>query len=149
MSPRVITPVTHGTCHNGRVQSQLVNCVSTPETHQLIEVEWHTHTHIYVYVYIYICVSKSTIVGSDNDLSPGRRQAIICTNDGILLIRPVGTNFNELLSSKFKYFHRRKYALKYCQILPISPRPQCVNATYWFLMDSYRSIPMLFAYHIS
>ena len=29
-----------------------------------------------------------TITGSDNGLSPGRRQAIILTNDGILLIGP-------------------------------------------------------------
>ena len=47
---------------------------------------------------IHICVSKLTILGSDNGLlSPGRRQAIIWTNDGILLIKPLGTNFNEML----------------------------------------------------
>ena len=34
----------------------------------------------------HICVSKLTIIGSDNGLSPGRRQAIIWTNAGILLI---------------------------------------------------------------
>ena len=33
--------------------------------------------------------SKLTITGSDNGLSPGRRQAIIWTNDGILLIGPL------------------------------------------------------------
>ena len=42
-------------------------------------------------------VGKTTIVGSDNGLSPGRRQAIIWPNAGILLIRPLGTNFNEML----------------------------------------------------
>ena len=45
----------------------------------------------------HICVSKLSILGSDNGLSPGRRQAIIWTNDGILLIGPQGTNFNEIL----------------------------------------------------
>ena len=45
----------------------------------------------------HICVSELTIIGSDNGLSPGRRQAIIWTNDGILLIRPLGTNFSEIL----------------------------------------------------
>ena len=45
----------------------------------------------------HICVSKLTIIGSDNGLSPGRRQAIIWTNAGILLIRPLRTNFNEML----------------------------------------------------
>ena len=46
----------------------------------------------------HICVSKLNIIGSDNGLSPGRRQAIIWTNAGILLIGPLGTNFSEILS---------------------------------------------------
>ena len=41
-----------------------------------------------------ICVSELTIIGSDNGLWPGRRQAIIWTNAGILLIR---TNFRNKL----------------------------------------------------
>ena len=45
----------------------------------------------------HICVSELTIVGSDNGLSPGRRQAIIWSNAGILLIRTLGTNFSEIL----------------------------------------------------
>ena len=36
-------------------------------------------------------------IGSDNGMSPDRHQAIIWTNDGILLIRTLGTNFSELL----------------------------------------------------
>ena len=50
-------------------------------------LNWDRVTHI--------CVNKFTIIGSDNGLSPGRRQAIIWTNDGRLLIGPLGTNFNE------------------------------------------------------
>ena len=38
----------------------------------------------------HICVSKLNIIGSDNGLSPGRRQAIIWTNVWILLIGPLG-----------------------------------------------------------
>ena len=45
----------------------------------------------------HICVNKLTIIGSDNGLSPDRRQAIIWTNAGILLIGPLGTNFSEIL----------------------------------------------------
>ena len=45
----------------------------------------------------HICVSKLTIIGSDNGLSPGRRQAIIWTNAWILLIGPLGTNFSDIL----------------------------------------------------
>ena len=44
-----------------------------------------------------ICVGKLTIIGSDNGLSPGRRQAIIWTNAGILSIVLSGTNFSEIL----------------------------------------------------
>ena len=40
----------------------------------------------------HICVSKLIIIGSDNGLSPRRRQAIIWTNAGILLIRTLGKN---------------------------------------------------------
>ena len=44
----------------------------------------------------HICVSKLTIIGSDNGLSPDRRQAIIWTNAGILFIGPLGTSFSEI-----------------------------------------------------
>ena len=44
----------------------------------------------------HICVSELTIIGSDNGLSPGRRQAIIWNNAGLLLIEPLGTNFSEI-----------------------------------------------------
>ena len=45
----------------------------------------------------HICVGKLTIIGSDNGLSPERRQAIFCTNAGILLFGPLRTNFSEIL----------------------------------------------------
>ena len=45
----------------------------------------------------HICVSRLTITGSNNGLSPGRRQAIIWTSAGVLLIGPLGTNFSENL----------------------------------------------------
>ena len=44
----------------------------------------------------HICVSKLTIIGSDNGLWPGRRQAIIWINAGILLIGPLRTNLSEI-----------------------------------------------------
>ena len=46
----------------------------------------------------HICVSYLTIIGSNNGLSPGRRQAIIWTNAGILLIGTLRTNFSEIIS---------------------------------------------------
>ena len=65
---------------------QVMVCLK-PIKHQL--PHWGRVTHI--------CVSRLTITGSDNGLSPGRRQAIIWTNAGILLIGPLGTNFSENL----------------------------------------------------
>ena len=44
-----------------------------------------------------ICVSKQTIIGSDNGLSPGRHQAIIWTNAGILLTGSLWTKFSEII----------------------------------------------------
>ena len=71
------------------------------------DVSWLTHwgrvTHI--------CVSKLTLIGSENGLSPSRRQAIIWTNAGILLIRALGTNFSEILSEI--HLHSRKCMWKY------------------------------------
>ena len=56
------------------------------ETH-LIHWGWVTH----------ICGSELTIISSDNNLSPGRPQAIIWTNARILLNGPLWTNFSEIL----------------------------------------------------
>ena len=71
----------------------------------------------------HICVSKLSIIGSDNGLSPNRRQAIIWTNDGILLIRPIGTNFNEILIEiniiSFKEIHLKMSSGKW--------RPFCLG----------------------
>ena len=48
---------------------------------------------------VHFLVSKLAIIGSDNGLSPGRRQAIVWTNNGISLIRTLGTNFSELFEN--------------------------------------------------
>ena len=59
----------------------------------------------------HICVGKLTIIVSDNGLSPGRRQVIIWTNAGILLIEPLGTNFSEI-SIGIQIFSFTKMPLK-------------------------------------
>ena len=53
-----------------------------------ISTHWGRVTHT--------CVGNLTIIGSDNGLSPGQRQAIIWTNTGILLIGTLGINFSEI-----------------------------------------------------
>ena len=60
---------------------------------------------------MHTCVSKLTIIGSYNGLSPGRRQAIIWTNAGILLIKSLGTNFSEI-SIGIQTFSFKKMHLK-------------------------------------
>ena len=71
----------------------------------------------------HICISKLTIIGSDNGLSPERHQAIIWTNAGILLIEPLGTNFseisNEIHTFSFKKMHLKMSSAKW--------RPFCLG----------------------
>ena len=71
----------------------------------------------------HICASKLTGIGSDNGLSPGRRQAIIWTNDGILLSWPWWTNFSEILiriqTFSFKKMHLKMSSAKW--------RPFCLG----------------------
>ena len=57
----------------------------------------------------HICVSKLTTTGSDNGLSPDRRQAIIWTNAGILLIQTLGTNFGEILRDIYTFSFMKMY----------------------------------------
>ena len=71
---------------------------------------WHSLETRWGWV-MHICVCKPTIIGSDNGLSPGRRQAIIWTNAGILLIWPLGTNFSEILI-EIQTFSLKKICLK-------------------------------------
>ena len=71
----------------------------------------------------HICVGKSTIIGSDNGLSPERRQAIIWNNAGILWIGPLGTYFSEILTGiqafSFKKMHLKISSAKW--------RPFCLG----------------------
>ena len=66
---------------------------------------------------MHICVSKPTIIGSDNCLSPDQRQAIIRTNAGIWLMGPLGTNFSEILieihTFSFKKMHLKMSSAKW------------------------------------
>ena len=59
----------------------------------------------------YTCVSKLAIIGSGNGLSPGRRRAIIWTNDGTLLIGPFGTNLSKIVI-EIRKFSFKKMRLK-------------------------------------
>ena len=75
----------------------------------LILPHWGRVTHI--------CIGNLTIIAPDNGLSPGRRQAIIWTNAGILLIGPLGTNFSEISIGiqvfSFKKMHLNMSSVKW------------------------------------
>ena len=59
----------------------------------------------------HICVNKLTIIGSDNGLSPDRRQVIIWTNPGLLLIGPLGTFSFKKMHLKVSSAKRRPFCL--------------------------------------
>ena len=95
---------------------------------ELSVTHWGQVTHI--------CVSKLTIIGSDNGLSPGRRQAIIWTNAGVLLIRTLGTNFSEILgeihSFSFSKMHLKMSSAKLCLFgLGLNELTTCQPLCYW------------------
>ena len=81
----------------------------------IVLTHWGRVTHI--------CVNNPTIIGLDNGLSPGGRQAIIWTNAGILLIGPLGTNYSEILvgiqTFSFKKLHLKTLSAKW--------RPFCLG----------------------
>ena len=87
-----------------------------------------------------ICVGNLTTIGSDNGLSPGRRQAIVWTNAGILLIGPLGTNFCEILIAiktfSFKKMHLKMSSAKW--------RPCCLglNVSIWMLAMGELLLPL-------
>ena len=83
---------------------------------------------------MHICVSKPTIIGSDNGLSPGRRQVIIWTNAGRFLIRTSGTNVSEFFSKihtfSFKKMHRKISSVKwqpFCSSLNVLTSDGCIH----------------------
>ena len=88
-------------------QINYVSRKQSPDKYHL--THWDRVTHI--------CVGNLTIIGSDNGLSPGRRQAIIRINAGILLIGPLGTNFSEIQigiqTFSYKKMHLKMSSVKW------------------------------------
>ena len=65
----------------------------------------------------HLCVGSVTFIGTDNGLSPGRRQAIIWTNAGILLTGSLWTNLSEMIiethTFSFKKIHLKISSAKW------------------------------------
>ena len=90
-------------------------------SHLYSTVRWSSKFHLTQWGRVtQICINKLAIIGPDNGLSPGWRQAIIWTNVGILLIRNLGTNFSGILSKintfSFKKMHLKMSSVKWWQL---------------------------------
>ena len=85
----------------------------------IVLTHWGRVTHI--------CVGNLTIIVSDNGLSPGRRQAIIWTSAGILLIGHLRTNFSEILTEILAFSLKNAFESIVCEMATILSRPQCDN----------------------
>ena len=96
-------------------------CIECSNQH--FEAEWHMYASV-----------NYTIIGSDNGLSPPRRQAIIWTNDGLLLIRTFGRNFSEIAIKLQKNFLiENTFENVSCKMATILSLLQCVKGLYIFL----------------
>ena len=58
---------------------------------------------------MHIYISKLTIIGSDNGLSPVWHQAIIRTDAGILVIGHLGTHFSEIFIEIYRFSFKKMY----------------------------------------
>ena len=68
---------------------------------------------------ICVCINNSTSIVSDNGLLPGWCKAIMWTNDMILLLGPLGTNFSEILIE----IHTFSFKKMYLKILSVKWQP--------------------------
>ena len=83
---------------------------------------------------MHICVSKLTTIASDNGSSPGRHQAIIWNNAGMLSIGLLWTNFSEILiANSDLFFQENALESVVCEMATILSWPQCDNLItgYW------------------
>ena len=104
-------------------------------------VRWVYYTHVVTHYWgrvTHICVWNLTIIGSDHGLSPGRRQAIIWTNTGILWIGPLGTNFSEIWIGILT-FSFRKMRLK---MSSAKSRPFCLGLNVLRLVYKHKNPPV-------
>ena len=102
---------------------------------------------------MHICTRNLTIVGSDNGLSPGQHQAVIWTNDRILLNRTFRIDFSEILNKiqafSFKNMNLNMSSVKWWQfslgLNVLTPCMQCWVGLYHIQC----SIKLLLIHHSS
>ena len=124
------------------LKRQLLHGAGTDLPQKYFKTHWGGEAHI--------CVGNLTIIGSDNGLSPRRRQAIIWTNAGILLVGPLATNFIEILIG-IQIFSFTKMRLK---VSSVKWRPFCFGLNEFkgytnVTVDAVCRKYILFTYQIS
>ena len=106
----------------------------------------------------HICVSKLIIIASDNGLSPGRCQAIIWNNAGILSVGLLGTNFSEILHLQWNsdiFFQENALESVVCEMAAMLSWPQCVFvfplplSPTWMITSVVYCIRILFIHALS
>ena len=153
MGASSVIAVTEGTNPPEHRNCRIANPATLFET-SLFKTHWGRVTHI--------CVDNLTIIGSDNGLSPGRRQAIIWTSAGILLIETLGTIFSENLIEIHTFSFKKMYLKMsgkwqpFCLVLNVlksvtwfslrniiymTPQPQWSQLGDWLLMLRYYLAP--------
>ena len=93
----------------------------------ICSIHWTTYVLTHWGRVTHICVVKQTIIGSDNGLSPGRRQAIIRTNAGILSIGTFGTNLRNFKWNSCIFIQGNAFENVVWKMAAILSRPQCVK----------------------
>ena len=81
----------------------------------------------------HICVGNLTNIGSDNGLSPDRRQAIIWNNAGILSTGLFGATFSEILIEILTFSFRKMRS----KVSSGKRRPSCLglNVLIWISLN--------------
>ena len=98
-------------------------------THGPALTHWGRVTHI--------CVSKLTTIGSDNGLSPGRRQAIIWSNAGIIVKLNRRNKFQwNLKRNWYIFIQANTFENVVWKMAAILSRPQCVKK--WLCYSGHR-----------
>ena len=107
------------------------------------------HLHVFTLTHwgwvMHVCISKLTIIGIDNGLSPGQCQAIIWTNARILFVGPLGTNFSQILI-KILAFSFKKIRLKVSSVKwhPFCLSPNVLNSLYQFCSSYFVGLQNLY-----
>ena len=129
-----IVPADDLVMHGARALASMILAIfnwNIPETMQWCLTHWGRVTHI--------CVGKITIIVSNNGLLTERRQAIIWTNAGILLIVPLGTNFSDIITGiqtfSFKKMHLKMLSAKW--------RPFCLGLNVLMTMARERDVTVI------